>query len=139
MKKYFLLCILALCSCANLGEKFSPQQPNSDEAIVYFYRPWKYVGGATSPDIQENGSKIITMYNGGYYPHHTTTGSHTYTVESLENTDSVTLDIHSGKEYYVSSGVNWGMISGRYNIKFVTDRNRALSEIQECKLITKKD
>ncbi len=137
MKKYLILCVFALCSCASLGEQFSPQQPNSEEAIVYFYRPWKYVGGGMSPDVQENGNTIITMYNGGYYPHHTSAGKHTYTVESIENTESITVDAQAGKEYYVSSGVNWGAISGRYNIKLVSDQSRALSEIKECKLIQK--
>ena len=127
MKKILIVPIFALCSCTNLGENFYPQQPNSDEAIVYFYRPWKYVGGALSPDIQENGKTIITMHNGSYYPHHTSIGNHTYTVESFENKDSVTIEAQAGQEYYVSGSVNWGMITGRYNIKYVSDKSRAVT------------
>lgn len=137
MKKILLLSFLYLCSCANLGEPFQTQPIPQNNAVVYFYRPWKYVGGGLSPDVQENGETIVTMYNGGYYPHYTSEGKHIYAVKSLENTDSITIDTLAGHEYYVTTGVNWGALTGHYNIKIVSDQQRALSEIKECKLIRK--
>lgn len=137
MKKLLMFCILSLCSCANLGEKFQTQPIPENDAVVYFYRPWKYVGGGVSPDIQEDGKTIVTMYNGGYYPHYVSEGKHIYTVESFENKDSITIDALAGHEYYVTTGINFGVLTGRYNIKLVSDKQRAISEIKECKLIKK--
>ena len=75
------------------------------------------------------------MYNNSYYPHQTTIGEHTYTVESIENKDSVTLDIKKGRIYYVSSKLNMGIIVGRPYLSIVSNKNKALSEIQKCKII----
>ncbi len=138
MKKILILSmILLLQACANLGEQYQPVNPPTDEAIVYFYRPSRFVGGGASFDIKENGNTIVTMYNNGYYPHQTTIGEHTYSVESLENTDSVTLNVEKGESYYISSMLNWGMIVGRPSLAVVSNKERALSEIKECKIIKK--
>ena len=124
-------------ACANLGEHYQPMQPPENEAIVYFYRPSRFFGMAISFDIKEKDKVITAMPNNGYYPHQTTVGEHTYTVESIENTDSVTINVEKGESYYISSMLNWGMFVGRPQLEVVSNEDRAVSEIKDCKLIIK--
>lgn len=138
MKKILILSItLLLQACANLGEQYQSIQPKEDEAVVYFYRPSRFVGYAKSFDIKEGDKVITVMPNNGYFPHKATLGEHTYTVESIENTDSVTLNVKKGQSYYVSSKLNWGMITGRPYLEVISNKEKALSEIRDCKLIIK--
>lgn len=138
MKKILILSMVVLLqACANLGHQYEPINSPIDEGVVYFYRPSRFVGCGRSFDIKEGDKVITTMYNNGYYPHQTTEGEHTYTVESIENKDSVTLNVKKGHSYYVSSMVNWGAIVGRPYLNIVSDKERAVSEIKDCKIIIK--
>ena len=124
-----------LQACANLGQQYEPVKQPIEESVVYFYRPSRFIGRAIPFDIKENGQSIVTMHNNGYYPHLTTAGEHTYTVESLENKDSVTIKAQKGESYYISSKIGWGVIVGRPSLEVVSNTERALSEIKDCKYI----
>lgn len=50
------ICFLLLSACATYGEKFSSvENVDSDEALIYFYRPKRIFGAAISYDVKEGG------------------------------------------------------------------------------------
>ena len=75
MKKILISLFMLYClsACGHLGKQFDGQEvPDENEALIYYYRPSRFIGSGVYYDIKENGEKITTLYNGGYYLHKTT-------------------------------------------------------------------
>ena len=91
----FIIC--SLSACGHLGKQFDGlEAPDKNEALIYYYRPSHFVGGGVYYDIKENGEKITTLYNGGYYPHKTTEGEKLISAETEKKKDFV-LRVETGK------------------------------------------
>lgn len=140
MKKiFFSLSILCfLTACGSLGHKFDGVQiPNKDEAIIYYYRPSKFVGSGVYYDIKENGEKVTTLYNGGYYPHKTTAGNK-FVSAKTEVAEQISFPVENGETYFVRGKVNMGLVVGRPSLKLVP-KKKALKEIQDCRIIEEEE
>lgn len=138
MKKLVLLsfCLL-LSACGNLGHKFDGlQTPGADEALIYYYRPSKFIGGGVYYDVEENHKTVTTLYNGGYYPHLTVPGDKLVEA-STEGKTEMFFTAEKGKTYFVRGKVNVGVLMGRPSLKLVPEE-KALREIQNCRIIEKK-
>ena len=137
MKKIFIGLTMMLAACSSLGSKFDKlETPSADEAIIYYYRPSRFVGGGVFYDVNENGEKITTLYNGGYDLHRTAAGKKIVTAKTEKQTQ-IGFEVENGKTYFVRGKVHMGILLGRPALKLVP-QEKALREIQECRIIEKK-
>jgi len=128
--------MVMLGACSNLGQQFDGlEKPKEDEALIYYYRPNKFLGGGVYYDIRENNQTVTTLYNGGYYPHFTSAGEKNIEA-STESTEELCFTAEKGKTYFVRGKVNMGILIGRPSLKVVPEEI-ALKEIQECRIIEK--
>lgn len=128
--------VVLLSACGSLGHKFDGlQKPASDEALIYYYRPSKFIGGGVYYDVEENKEVVTTLYNGGYYFHRTTPGEK-HVEASTEGKAELFFTAEKGKTYFVRGKVNVGVLMGRPSLRLVPEE-KALKEIQECKIIEK--
>lgn len=128
--------VVLLSACGSLGHKFDGlQKPASDEALIYYYRPSKFIGGGVYYDVEENKEVVTTLYNGGYYLHRTTPGEK-HVEASTEGKSELFFTAEKGKTYFVRGKVNVGVLMGRPSLRLVPEE-KALKEIQECKIIEK--
>lgn len=131
---FTMLFVVSLTACGSLGHKFDGKiSPNKDEAVVYFYRPSKFIGGGVYYDVKENNQIITTLYNGGYYPHKTSQGTKYYTAKT-EGSDEISFPVEKGKIYFVRGKVKMGVLIGRPSLKLVPE-DKALQEIQDCRIV----
>lgn len=137
MKKIILFCYCVLLgACGNLGHKFDGlQTPAADETLIYYYRSGKFIGSGVYYDVEENKDVVTTLYNGGYYPHHTTPGEK-HIEASTEGKSELFFTAEKGKTYFVRGKVNVGLVMGRPSLKLVPEE-KALKELQECRIIEK--
>lgn len=130
------ICFLLLSACATYGEKFSSvENVNSDEALIYFYRPKRIFGAAVSYDVKEGGNVAGTLYNGGFFPYKTSAGKK-YIEAKTERKTSLVLPVENGNVYFVRGGVGWGVLMGRPTLDLIRPET-ALKEIRDCKMILK--
>lgn len=137
MKKIILFCYCVLLgACGNLGHRFDGlQTPAADETLIYYYRPGKFIGSGVYYNVEENKDVVTTLYNGGYYPHHTTPGEK-HIEASTEGKSELFFTAEKGKTYFVRGKVNVGLVMGRPSLKLVPEE-KALKELQECRIIEK--
>lgn len=140
MKKVVCCIMFALLSaCANVGAPYMPVEKIPEgEAVVYFYAMPAYIGQAMQPEIYEADKKIVFLPYGGYYPYYVKPGEHTFIANMIFNDAQgrVTFNAQSGRSYYVSSYI---IVSGKPRLALVSDKERALSEIRECKIVLEED
>lgn len=128
------LLLSALYGCASLGDAFQPvANVPADKALVYIYRPNKFVGGGAYYTVRANDKPITKLYNGGYYPYIANPGELQISAKT-ESTSSVTLDLRPGDIQYVKGMIGVGFLMGRPNLTLV-DAAVGGAEIKECKLI----
>ena len=141
MKKILFVCfMLFLTGCTSLGEQFNELQPNKPgKALVYFYRPSQFLGfgGGMTYDIHENDSTITPLCSGGYNYYYTTPGNKTYWAKT-EARDEISLNVESGKTYFVKGKMGIGFIVGHPKLSQV-DQETAMEEMKECRIILKDD
>ncbi len=135
MKKFICFVLIAVLSaCANLGEPFEKlEKPNSDEAIIYYYRPSQFSGAGVYFDVKENGETVTTLYNGGYDYHKTEAGNK-YITAKTESEVNVGFIAEAGKTYFVRGAVHPGFIIGRPALEIVPE-DVAVSQLKSCKII----
>lgn len=136
MKKIFLTIsfLYLLPACGSLGHKFDGlQTPNPNEALIYYYRPSKFIGSGIFYDVKENGNIVTTLYNGGYYPHRTTAG-HKLVTAKTETAEEISFPVEKGQTYFVRGKVHMGIIAGRPAMKLIP-KDKALKELQDCRII----
>ncbi len=140
----FIACIgvFALMSgCAASGPIFEPAAPAiDDQALIYIYRPGKFMGGGVAFDIHASAGsddvEIVTLKSGGYFPYYVSPGELELWGKT-ESKSSVTLDVRAGDVQYVRGSVGAGIIMGRPKLS-VVDAETGAAEIKECKLLQPK-
>lgn len=56
-----------VAACAT-GHPFKKETLSDDkQAIIYIYRPAKFLSSGETPDIYINGTKALALINGGYF------------------------------------------------------------------------
>ena len=130
-----MIVVTALISgCASLGPKFESVSVIPDsQAVIYIYRPSRFVGGAVKPSVYD-GDKVITeLVSGGYYPYFVNPGK----VElwsKTESKSSVELVAEKGRTYFVRGTIGMGVFVGRPHLEVVPEKV-GMEEIKECKRV----
>lgn len=134
MKKLcFLIAIIILSSCANIGAKFTTimlESPTDNNALIYFYRPSGYVAGGASFPIIANNMEIGSLDNGAYFKRLIEPGlykihSDTGLIDRITN-----FSFESGKTYFVKTYVDVGVWVS--SIRFVSvPKEKAIEEMSQ--------
>ncbi len=95
------LTIIIISGCATTGAAFTPIHTTGDHAVVYIYRPSKFVGSAGYWTLTINEQPIVDLRNGGYYP---------YIVGNNKETSFALVDMSSGE--LMSNPVLIGIAAG---------------------------
>ena len=139
MKKLCMATVLStgllLMGCSSsLGEQFTElEKPSEGKAMVYFYRPSKFLGGGVNYNVQDGDKFVTEMRNGGYYPYLTETGEKKFWAKT-EATDEVLITLEKNKTYFVKGSIGWGAFVGHPKLSLVS-KSIALPELKECQLI----
>jgi hypothetical protein len=132
-----LLAILSGCSATGPVYKKVDTIPEG-QALVYIYRPGKFMGGGVVFDVHsgsiEDDTEIVELRSGGYFPYFTQPGELQLWAKT-ESTTSLTLDLKAGDLRYVRGTVGVGFFVGRPKLTEV-DENIGAAEIKECVLLT---
>lgn len=135
MKKTLLASVLFLSACAGTGFQGLEQQ-SKDEVLVYYYRPWKYVGAVLPLDVSENNKPITSLNVKQYYVHRTTAGKKIASTETVGKLDELPFNAEGGKSYFIKAEREYCLtgLLGCVQINLVP-QEKALLEIQNCSKI----
>jgi hypothetical protein len=128
-----LACLLAACAAEPPKTQSSPSAtngpaapvapavpaattPDAGKAMVIFYRPSRFVGGAMGFIVREGTTELGKLRSGKYFTVQVTPGKHTYVVHS-EAKDELTIDADSGETYYIEGEIGVGVLVGHPHIK----------------------
>ena len=140
-KTVVISCLLGLAlitGCAATGPTYTAMETIPEgKALVYIYRPQKFMGGGVYFDVHAGNrhahQEIVTLKNGGYFPYITDPGEMELWAKT-ESTSSVTLDLNAGDTSYVRGSVGVGAFIGRPKLTIV-DNAVGAAEVRECKLL----
>jgi hypothetical protein len=126
-----IACLLAACATEPPKTQSSPSAtnapaaaiavpaaatPEAGKAMVIFYRPSRFVGGAVGFIVREGTTELGKLRSGNYFTVQVTPGKHTYVVHS-EAQDELTIDADSGETYYIEGEIGVGVLVGHPHIK----------------------
>lgn len=89
--------------------------PGAGKAMVVFFRPSKFVGGAIGFKVREKDVELGKLRNGNYFAIEVEPGQHTYVVHS-EAKDVTTIEAEAGETYFLSGSISMGVLAGRPNL-----------------------
>lgn len=89
--------------------------PGAGKALVVFFRPSKFVGGAVGFKVREKEVELGKLRNGNYFSIEVEPGQHTYVVHS-EAKDVTTIEAEAGETYFLSGSISMGVLAGRPNL-----------------------
>ena len=122
--------IILLSACA--GQFKGMEAPNKDEAVIYYYRPWKYVGAALSIDVKENGKFIADLDVNEYKVHKTNAGLKVISTDTISDDVSLPFTAEKGKSYFIKVENDYCFsLLGCTEINLIPEA-KALNEIQKC-------
>lgn len=104
-------------SASALGEKVVAAigSPEQGKALVVFFRPSKFVGGAVGFKVRENEVELGKLRNGNFFTLQVEPGQHAYDVHS-ETEDRTTIEAEAGETYFLSGAMGMGVMVGRPNL-----------------------
>ncbi|TNF92924.1 MAG: DUF2846 domain-containing protein [Gammaproteobacteria bacterium] len=128
-----------LSGCSATGPIYQEVDSVPDgKALVYIYRPGKFMGGGVVFDVHagnvEDDMAIVELRSGGYYPYFAQPGELQLWAKT-ESMTSLTLDINAGDRRYIKGTVGVGFLVGRPKLTEVDEQTGA-REIKECVLLT---
>ena len=141
MKSFFVIAvfvglIFTISGCAKVGVKFNESEliNNSPQsAIVYFYRPYAFIGRMYSWPIIANGVEIASIDNDAYVKKNLKPDTYKLHSKSSAIDRISTFDFEAGKTYFVKCLLDEGVWVN--SIRFVSlDKNDALLEIEKTSL-----
>ena len=89
--------------------------PAPGKALVVFFRPSKFVGGAVGFIVREGEAELGKLRNGTYFAVQVEPGPHAYAVHS-EAKDITNIEAEEGETYFLSGSVSMGVMVGRPNL-----------------------
>jgi Protein of unknown function (DUF2846) len=89
--------------------------PEVGKALVVFFRPSAFKGGAIGFIVREGETELGKLKNANYFTAQVTPGKHDYTVHS-EAKDVTTIEAEEGETYFLSGEINMGFMAGRPNL-----------------------
>ena len=89
--------------------------PEQGKALVVFFRPSKFVGGAVGFKVRENEVELGKLRNGNFFTLQVEPGQHAYDVHS-ETEDRTIIEAEAGETYFLSGAMGMGVVVGRPNL-----------------------
>ncbi len=133
-----ITCAVFMFGCASLqGPEFKKVEKIPEgKAVIYFYRPKAFFGGAVSYDIWLDGTSqpFTHMYNGGYYPYFANPGKALFKARTEAEKEVAVNNIKAGESYYVWCSVGVGFWTGRPYME-VVPKAQGEADIQGCRLL----
>ncbi len=86
--------------------------PPSGKALVVFYRPSKFSGGAIRFNIQHTDGPVGQLAGGTVIQKVVNPGANTFWAQAVSG-DRITIQAEAGKTYYVRGEVRGGIAAGR--------------------------
>jgi hypothetical protein len=116
---------------------FSDNTPMAqpDKGQVVFYRPSRAKGAAIRFEINNNAKGSIgQLSNGAIIQTELDPGEHSFSVRSpsVDGQDSITINVESGKTYYVKGEILWGWPAGRPKFTRMSESD-AQADIEKMK------
>jgi hypothetical protein len=102
------------------------------EALVYVYRPGKWVGKALEPSVFVDDVELARMDNGRYFTFKLPPGKHI--VHMTQEEKGFAVDMGPGQTYYFRVGIEMGMMKGRGKIT-LEDSAKAVTEVKKLKFL----
>ena len=128
--------IMSACTSVQYLEYTELPIASEEEALVYFFRESKFVGGGVSYYIYEGDEqspvRLGGLKNGTFFYIYRHPGNHTFWAKT-EAKDSVTLELAAGEIYYIKGEVDMGILAGRPDLTIVHPAE-GRSEIPELRL-----
>ena len=137
-----LLIASTLAGCSATGKTFVPVEPQANTALIYIYRPDRFLGCGNVWYLSANGAQVTAIRNGGWFAYHSEPGDVTFysnlqpgvgtILQGATDSDKemITISAEAGKTYFVKFDHE---MSGPY-MKLVDNRTGE-SEIQGLKLM----
>ena len=112
----FLIIILTLCTisgCSATGKPFMPVKQTEDKALIYIYRPDRFLGSGNVWYLSDNEQQLTMVNNGGWFAYHKNPGNITFysnlrpgigtVLPGMLDSDKkmITFDVVAGRTYYV--------------------------------------
>ena len=139
-----IITILTLCAipgCSATGKSFIPVEQTEDKALIYIYRPDRFLGSGNVWYLSDNGKQLTMVNNGGWYAYHKNPGNITFysnlrpgvgaILPGMLDSDKklIAFDVVAGRTYYVKFDHR---MSGPY--MELVDNKLGEKEIQGLKL-----
>ena len=125
--------VFATISTPVLSDTTPMAQP--DKGQVVFYRPSRAKGAAIRFEINNNAKGSIgQLSNGAIIQTELDPGEHSFSVRSpsVDGQDSITINVESGKTYYVKGEILWGWPAGRPKFTRMSESD-AQADIEKMK------
>ncbi|MCX6278364.1 MAG: hypothetical protein NT004_09730 [Bacteroidetes bacterium] len=109
----------------------------TDKAIIYVYRPYKYVGSGVHFIVYANGNPISDsyLYVKGYFVYYAEPGRVAFSAAIGGVTTDLIIEVEKSKSYYVEGSVGMGGWMGNPSLE-LPDQEKARKKISKCKLIS---
>jgi len=137
-----LLIACTIAGCSATGKTFVPVEPEANTALIYIYRPDRFLGSGNVWYLSANGAEVTAIRNGGWFAYHSTPGDVTFysdlrpgvgtILHGMMDSDKemMTISVEAGKTYFVKFDHH---MSGPY--MELVDKSTGESEIQGLKML----
>jgi hypothetical protein len=137
-----LLIVCTLAGCSATGKVFVPVEPEANSALIYIYRPDRFLGSGNVWYLSANGTQVTEIRNGGWFAYHSKPGEVTFfsnlrpgvgtILPGMIDADKemITLSVEVGKTYFVKFDHR---MSGPY--MELVDKSTGEPEIQGLKML----
>ena len=98
-------------------------QVAQQKALIYFYRPNRFEGSGTNPELYLDGVKVGRLHNGESLSIYVAPGPHR--LHSQGNPVNIDVDAKAGETYHVRYDVSVGFLKERANIELVNPQDAA--------------
>ena len=130
----FLLAAISICGCAVQGDPFQTAEAPKSQAIIYVYRPYKYLASLLKPSVT-CGEDTARIGAGGYRPFVVPPGKVVCSADTGETSDQVEIDAQP-RVYYIKEQFSYGVWTGHIHLNPV-DTDEAQEEIKKCCVLEK--
>lgn len=107
MQKFILIFFVTLIAGCSTGTKFvaSTHSIDSNNALVYVYRPLQFDNALLSPDLIINNKRFKGISNGGYFSLHIQEGEYQIKVDFGDKgkESTKTFKFENGKTYFIKA------------------------------------
>lgn len=121
---FLISIVVALSSFSTPAVTATLPEAKPDKGMVVFYRISKMRGAAIRFEITDSAKGSIgSLSNGSVIHKNIEPGQYTFTVRtpSMNGQDSITLNVETGKTYYIKGEIIWGWPVGRPKFSQMAD------------------